>query len=62
MNAFKRSVYKFMLVDDMGEPIRKFATKQEATPYLTEGMRLIALPKQPDLTKQILASLGDSPF
>ena len=62
MNAFKRSVYKFMLVDDMGEPIRKFATKQEANPYLTEGMKLVPLPKQPDRVKQILESLGDSPF
>lgn len=45
MTAFKQTTYKFVLIDEFGEPLRKFATKQEATPFLTEGTRLNKLPK-----------------
>ena len=41
------STYKFILVDEDGLPLRKFASKIEAVPYLTQGYKLIALPKQP---------------
>lgn len=56
------SVYKFVLIDEFGDPIRKFATKQEAKPYLTEGTKLVMLPKQPSLYQQALLLLGESPF
>jgi hypothetical protein len=59
---FKQSVYKFMLVDEFGETLRKFASKQEAKPYLTEGTRLIALPKPQDPYQYCMATLGESPF
>jgi hypothetical protein len=62
MTAFKQSVYKFVLVDEFGEPLRKFATKLEAKPYLTEGTKLVALPKQPSQYHQALALVGESPF
>jgi hypothetical protein len=39
--------YKFIVVDEFGGVMRKFASKQEAQPYLTAGTKLIALPKQP---------------
>jgi len=41
------SQYKYILVDEFGGACRKFASKVEATPYLTAGMRLEALPKTP---------------
>jgi len=44
---FKRSVYKFILVDEFGGALRKFASRREAKPYLTEGMTLTELPTQP---------------
>lgn len=59
---FKQSVYKFMLVDEFGETLRKFASKQEAKPYLTEGTRLIALPKPQDPYQYCMEVLGESPF
>lgn len=39
--------YKFILFDEFGGAMRKFANKQEATPYMTEGMQLKKLPPQP---------------
>ena len=59
---FKQSVYKFMLVDEFGETLRKFASKQEAKPYLTEGTSLKALPKPQDPYQYCMATLGGSPF
>lgn len=41
------SQYRFVLIDEFGGACRKFASKLEATPYLTQGMRLEALPKTP---------------
>ena len=57
---FKQSVYKFVLVDEFGETIRKFATKQEAQPYMTEGTKLVALPKQPSPYQQALLLCGEA--
>lgn len=56
------SVYKFVLIDEFGDPIRKFATKQEAKLYLTEGARLVMLPKQPSNYQLAITLLGESPF
>ena len=39
------SQYKYILIDEFGGACRKFVSKLEATPYLTNGMRLEALPK-----------------
>jgi hypothetical protein len=44
---FKRSVYKFVLIDEFGGALRKFASTREAKPFLTDGMTLIKLPTQP---------------
>jgi hypothetical protein len=41
------SQYKYILIDEFGGACRKFVSKVEATPYLTAGMRLEALPKSP---------------
>lgn len=41
------STYKFVVMDEFGGVMRKFASKQEAQPYLTAGTKLVALPKQP---------------
>lgn len=41
------SNYRYILIDEFGGACRKFASKMEATPYLTNGMRLEALPRQP---------------
>ena len=62
MTLFKQSVYKFVLIDEFGETIRKFATKQEAKPYLTEGTSLKALPKPQDPYQYCMEVLGESPF
>ena len=41
------SNYRYVLIDEFGGACRKFASKLEATPYLTTGMRLVALPRAP---------------
>ena len=41
------SQYRYILIDEFGGACRKFASKVEATPYLTSGMRLEALPRAP---------------
>ena len=41
------SNYRYILIDEFGGACRKFASKVEATPYLTTGMTLQALPRQP---------------
>ena len=41
------SQYKYILIDDFGGACRKFVSKLEATPYLTSGMSLRALPRAP---------------
>lgn len=58
--AFKRTVYKYVLIDEFGDPIRRFATKQEATPFLTEGTRLNALPEQPSDYQLALMLCGEA--
>jgi hypothetical protein len=41
------SQYKYVLIDEFGGACRKFVSKVEATPYLTDNTRLEALPKSP---------------
>ena len=39
--------YRYAVIDEFGGVMRKFASRQEAQPYLTQGTKLVALPKQP---------------
>ena len=58
------SNYRFVLIDEFGGAVRKFASKLEATPYLTNGTRLEPLPKAPktNLYQQALLLCGEAPF
>ena len=58
------SNYRYILIDEFGGACRKFASKVEAKPYLTDGMRLEALPRQPkDNPYQVaLTLLQEAPF
>jgi len=58
------SNYKYVLIDEFGGAVRKFASKVEATPYLTDGTRLEPLPKAPktNLYQQAMLILGEAPF
>lgn len=56
--------YRYLLIDEFGGACRKFASKVEATPYLTAGMSLQTLPRQPKANPYAMASLTlkESPF
>jgi len=58
------SQYKYILIDEFGGASRKFVSKVEATPYLTPGTRLEALPKEPNLHLYSIAAaqLPEAPF
>ena len=58
------SNYRYVLIDEFGGACRKFASKVEATPYLTTGMVLQALPRQPKANPYALAllTLKEAPF
>jgi hypothetical protein len=58
------SQYRYVLIDEFGGACRKFVSKLEATPYLTTGMRLVALPKAPksDPYQVALTILPEAPF
>jgi hypothetical protein len=58
------SQYKYILIDEFGGACRKFVSKLEATPYLTTGMRLQALPRAPKANPYQVAStiLQGAPF
>ena len=58
------SNYRYILIDEFGGACRKFASKLEATPYLTAGMSLKALPREPKTNPYQLAVtvLQDAPF
>jgi len=60
----KMSNYKYILIDEFGGAVRKFASKVEATPYLTGETRLEPLPKTPkvNLYQQAILILGEAPF
>ena len=54
------SVYKYVLIDEFGGAIRKFASKREAIPYLTDGAKLVKLPPQPSKYHQAMLLLGEA--
>ena len=58
------SQYRYILIDEFGGACRKFASKVEATPYLTTGMRLEALPRAPKTNpyQVALTILQEAPF
>jgi hypothetical protein len=58
------SQYKYAMIDEFGGACRKFVSKLEATPYLTTGMSLRALPRAPkDNPYQVaLTILQEAPF
>ena len=58
------SQYRFVLIDEFGGACRRFVSKVEATPYMTQGMRLEALPKVPKADPYQLATtlLQEAPF
>ena len=51
------SQYKYILIDEFGGACHKFVSKIEATPYLTNGMTLKALPRQPKDNPYQMATL-----
>jgi len=56
------SNYKYLLVDEFGGALRKFASKQEAQPYLTHGTGLLKLPKQKSQYELATLTLKEAPF
>ena len=58
------SQYKYILSDEFGGACRKFVSKLEATPYLTDGMSLKALPRDPKANPYAVATLllQEAPF
>ena len=51
------SQYRYLLIDEFGGACRQFVSKLEATPYLTSGMVLKALPRQPKANPYEMATL-----
>ena len=49
--------YKYLLFDEFGGACRQFVSKLEAPPYLTNGMALKALPRQPKANPYEMATL-----
>ena len=58
------SNYRYILIDEFGGACRKFASEVEATPYLTTGMVLQPLPRQPKANpyQVALLTLKEAPF
>jgi hypothetical protein len=56
------SQYRFVLIDEFGGACRKFVSKVEAAPYLTTGMRLVALPKEANPYQLALTILPEALF
>ena len=58
------SQYRYILIDEFGGACRKFVSKLEATPYLTSGMVLKALPREPKANPYQVAilTLQEAPF
>jgi hypothetical protein len=54
--------YKYIVIDEFGGAMRKFVSKTEAQPYLTEGTRLVYVRPQPTLNPFAFAFeiLGES--
>ena len=58
------SAYKYILIDEFGGACRKFVSKLEATPYLTGGMVLKPLPREPKANPYAMdcLTLQEAPF
>jgi len=58
------SNYRYILIDEFGGACRKFASKVEATPYLTAGMTIKTLPRQPkqDPYQLAVTLCAEAPF
>ena len=58
-----RVTRRFIVIDEFGDPIRKFYTRQEAKQFMATraDTKLIVLAK-PDLVSRLLADLGQAPF
>lgn len=56
--------FKYILLDEFGGSCRKFVSKLEATPYLTSGMVLKTLPREPKANPYQVAilTLQEAPF
>jgi hypothetical protein len=54
--------YKYIVIDEFGGVMRRFASKAEAQPYLTEGTKLVYVRPQPTLNPFAFAFeiLGES--
>ena len=52
------------MMDEFGGACRKFVSKLEATPYLTAGMSLVTLPREPKANPYQVAvvMLQEAPF
>lgn len=55
----KKSVYKFVVKDEDGIPLRKFASKQEAMRFTDDPSQVVALPKQPSGYEYALTMVGE---
>ena len=51
------SQYRYLLIDEFGGACRQFVSRLEATPYLTTGMSLKTLPRQPKANPYKMATL-----
>lgn len=56
--------YKYLLLDEFGGVCRKFVSRLEAQPYLTSGMSLQPLPRDPKANpyQVALLTLSEAPF
>lgn len=65
-NPPKAPPMRFLLIDDDGQPFRRFWTRAEAEAYLLEHWTIRELPKDPKPVpspyQDALACVGASPF
>jgi hypothetical protein len=56
-------IKRFIVIDEFGDSIRKFYTRQEAKQFMAtrDGTKLVVL-KKPDLVSRLLDDLGQAPF
>ena len=50
--------YRFKVVDETGEAMRLFPSKQEAQRFLQDGWQIVALPKR-DMYTEALQKVGE---
>jgi len=58
------SQYRYVLIDEFGGALRRFSSRLEATPYLTDGARLerLKLPPKVDPYTITVQLLQEAPF